>query len=31
MSEAAAKRFREIVNFDDEEQQIRAMFSAVLP
>jgi hypothetical protein len=31
MSEAAAKRFREIVDFDEEEQQIRAMFSAVLP
>ena len=31
MGDAAAARFREIVNFDEEEQQIRAMFSQVLP
>lgn len=31
MSEAAAKRFREVVNFDAEEQAIRAMFAQVLP
>lgn len=31
MCEAAAARFREIVNFDAEEQAIRAMFAQVLP
>jgi glycosyltransferase involved in cell wall biosynthesis len=31
MSEAAAARFREIVNFDEEAEQIRAMFAQVLP
>jgi glycosyltransferase involved in cell wall biosynthesis len=31
MSEAAAARFREVVNFDDEAEQIRAMFAQVLP
>jgi len=31
MGENAAKRFREIVNFDEEEQAIRAMFAQVLP
>jgi hypothetical protein len=31
MSEAAAKRVREIVDFDEEEQAIRAMFAQVLP
>ena len=31
MCEAAAARFREIVNFDAEAEQIRAMLSAVLP
>jgi hypothetical protein len=31
MSEAAAARFREVVNFDEEEQAIRAMFAQVLP
>lgn len=31
MGENAARRFREIVNFDEEEQAIRAMFSRVLP
>jgi hypothetical protein len=31
MSEAAAKRFREIVSFDEEAEQIRAMFAQVLP
>jgi glycosyltransferase involved in cell wall biosynthesis len=30
MGEAAAARFREIVNFDEEEQAIRRMFEAVL-
>jgi glycosyltransferase involved in cell wall biosynthesis len=30
MGENAAKRFREVVDFDDEEQQIRRMFEAVL-
>jgi len=31
MCEAAAARFREVVNFDEEEQQIRALFAQVLP
>jgi hypothetical protein len=31
MCEASAARFREIVNFDEEEQAIRAMFAQVLP
>ena len=31
MGEAAAARFREVVNFDEEEQAIRAMFAQVLP
>jgi hypothetical protein len=31
MGENAAKRFREVVNFDEEEQRIRAMFAQVLP
>jgi hypothetical protein len=31
MGAAAAKRFREVVDFDEEEQAIRAMFAAVLP
>lgn len=31
MSEAAARRFREVVDFDEEEQAIRAMFAQVLP
>ena len=31
MSEATAARFREIVNFDEEEQAIRHLFSQVLP
>ena len=31
MSEAAAARFREIVNFDEEAEEIRRMFSVVLP
>ena len=31
MCEAAAARFREIVNFDEEEQAIRRMFEEVLP
>lgn len=31
MGDAAAKRFREVVNYDEEEQAIRAMFAAVLP
>ena len=30
MGENAASRFREIVNFDEEEQAIRRMFEAVL-
>jgi hypothetical protein len=30
MGENAARRFREVVNFDEEEQQIRRMFEAVL-
>lgn len=30
MCEAAAKRFREVVNYDEEEQAIRAMFAQVL-
>jgi hypothetical protein len=30
MSEAAAARFREVVNFDEEAEQIRAMFAQVL-
>lgn len=30
MSEAAATRFREVVNFDEEEQALRAMFARVL-
>jgi hypothetical protein len=29
--EASATRFTEVVNFDEEEQQIRAMFAQVLP
>lgn len=31
MCKAAAERFRETVDFDEEEQQIRAMFARVLP
>jgi hypothetical protein len=31
MCEAAAARFREVVNFDEEEQAIRAMLTQVLP
>jgi glycosyltransferase involved in cell wall biosynthesis len=31
MSENAYRRFREVVNFDEEEQAIRAMFAQVLP
>jgi len=31
MGDAMAARFREIVNFDEEEQAIRAMFAQVLP
>jgi hypothetical protein len=31
MCEAAAARFREVVNFDEEEQAIRALFAQVLP
>jgi len=31
MCDAAAARFREVVNFDEEEQQIRALFAQVLP
>jgi len=31
MSAAAAARFREVVNFDEEAEQIRAMFAQVLP
>jgi len=31
MGAAAAARFREVVDFDEEEQAIRAMFAAVLP
>jgi hypothetical protein len=31
MSEAMAARFREVVNFDEEAEQIRAMFAQVLP
>lgn len=31
MGANAARRFREIVNFDEEEQAIRAMFAQVLP
>jgi hypothetical protein len=30
MGENAAKRFREVVDFDEEEQAIRRMFEAVL-
>lgn len=31
MGDAAAARFREVVNFDEEEQAIRRMFEQVLP
>jgi glycosyltransferase involved in cell wall biosynthesis len=31
MGAAAAARFREVVDYDEEEQAIRAMFAAVLP
>jgi len=31
MSEASYRRFREVVDFDEEEQRIRAMFATVLP
>jgi hypothetical protein len=31
MGSAAARRFREVVDYDEEEQAIRAMFAAVLP
>jgi hypothetical protein len=31
MCEAAAARFREVVNFDEEAERIRAMFAQVLP
>ncbi len=31
MSEASYKRFREVVDFDEEEQKVRAMFAQVLP
>ncbi len=31
MSEASYRRFREVVDFDEEEQRIRAMFASVLP
>jgi hypothetical protein len=30
MCEAAAARFREVVNFDEEAERIRAMFAQVL-
>jgi hypothetical protein len=31
MGENAAARFRNVVDFDEEEQRIRRMFEAVLP
>ncbi len=31
MGDAAAARFRELVDFDEDEQKIRAMFAQVLP